>query len=170
MKSPWRWLWSWTHYLLLTLQFHRSFMISISRITVMNSVGRYHPKKVLEANPNYNFMIAEQTFAWLSRYKKIVCSMDKLHHLFFLHRIITRRNKHSYLCITTGRKVLLPKSKDKTKRHWFYYECMPCTLPLHNTLAYIICIIISITMQSSTMFLHWIVAAIKHHATPRTGI
>ena len=40
MKSLWTRLWSWTHYLLLTLQFYRSLMISISRITVMNSVGK----------------------------------------------------------------------------------------------------------------------------------
>ena len=35
------------------------------------------------SHPNYNLMCAEQTFTWLLRYKKILCSMNKTHHCFF---------------------------------------------------------------------------------------
>ena len=39
----------------------------------------YHPSKVRDQNPSLNLMTAEQTFAWISRYKRIPCSMNKLH-------------------------------------------------------------------------------------------
>ncbi len=61
-----------------------------------------------------NLMTAEQTFAWISRYKRtILCSMNKLHHQFFLHRIVYRRNRYTEWCIDTGRKVLLPVNVSK---------------------------------------------------------
>lgn len=74
---------------------------------------KYNPKEVRKNHPEYNFMIAEQTFAWLSRYKKILCSMDKQHHMFFLHRLITRRNLYAQICMAEGRRMLLPKVKEK---------------------------------------------------------
>ena len=43
----------------------------------------YNPKKATDSIPDCNLMIAEQTFSWLSRYKKILNSMPKNHHLFF---------------------------------------------------------------------------------------
>ena len=52
----------------------------------------YHPKKVKDHHPKYNLMCAEQVFTWLSRFKKITCSMNKSHHCFFIHRTVTRRN------------------------------------------------------------------------------
>lgn len=66
--------------------------------------------KVRQSNPLFNLMTAEQTFAWLSRYKRILCSMDKLHHQFFLHSLVHRRNKYTERCIAKGRKILLPKN------------------------------------------------------------
>ena len=39
--------------------------------------------------------------------------MTKNHHLFFLHRIVRRRNAYNEKCQATGRKPLLPKSKQK---------------------------------------------------------
>ena len=68
----------------------------------------YHPKKVKEAHPKYNLMCAEQVFTWLSRFKKITCSMNKSHHCFFLHRIVKRRNKYTELCHHLNREPLLP--------------------------------------------------------------
>lgn len=85
--------------------------LHIKNHTDKKCLDKYHPKKVLEKNPRFNLMTAEQTFAWLSRYKKIVCSMDKLHHMFFLHRLVCRRNEYTQMCLATGRKVLLPKTK-----------------------------------------------------------
>ena len=40
-------------------------------------------KCLQKSHPEYNLMCAEQTFTWLSRYKKILCSMNKTHHCFF---------------------------------------------------------------------------------------
>lgn len=68
----------------------------------------YHPKSVKETNPGYNLMCAEQIFTWLSRFKRITCAMNKTHHCFFLHRIVTRRNRYSELCATLCRNPLLP--------------------------------------------------------------
>lgn len=41
----------------------------------------YAPQKVKAQG--MNFMCAEQVFAWLSRFKRILCSMPKTDHLFF---------------------------------------------------------------------------------------
>uniref|UniRef100_A0A1X7SE34 Uncharacterized protein n=1 Tax=Amphimedon queenslandica TaxID=400682 RepID=A0A1X7SE34_AMPQE len=48
----------------------------------------YDPERLKEKHPDLNTMACEQTFAWLSRYKKIVCSMPKVHHHFYLYRMI----------------------------------------------------------------------------------
>ena len=47
---------------------------------------KYHPRSVKERFPKFNLMAAEQTFVWASRFKKVLCSMPKTHHCFFLHR------------------------------------------------------------------------------------
>ena len=69
---------------------------------------KYNPLEVKRDNTQYNFVCAEQVFAWLSRFKKITCSMNKTHHCFFLHRIVTRRNRYSELCAKLNRNQLLP--------------------------------------------------------------
>ena len=48
---------------------------------------KYHPRQVKEKFPKLNLMAAEQAFVWASRYKKVLCSMTKTHHCFFLHRL-----------------------------------------------------------------------------------
>ena len=70
--------------------------------------AKYHPKKVKENHPDYNLMCAEQVFAWLSRFKRITCSMNKTHHCFFIHRIVKRRNQYQELCAQLERSPLLP--------------------------------------------------------------
>lgn len=75
----------------------------------------YHPDNIQKDHPLYNLMCAEQTFVWLSRYKRIMCSMTKTHHLFFLHRMIVHRNSYTQTCHATNRKPLLPKAKTNTK-------------------------------------------------------
>ena len=60
----------------------------------------YNPKRVKEENPHFNLMCAEQTFAWLSRFKRICSAMDKTHHCFFLHRMVKRRNMYTSLCMS----------------------------------------------------------------------
>lgn len=66
----------------------------------------YHPDDNLPAS--YNTMAGEQTFAWMSRFKKIVNSMTQTHHLFFLHRMCVRRNKYTSSCFKEGREPVLP--------------------------------------------------------------
>ena len=78
---------------------------------------KFNPSVVQDKYPNVNLMCCEQTFIWLSRYKKIVCAMSKNHHLFFLHRIIKRRNEYTEFCHNQGRKPLLPKTKDTGTIH-----------------------------------------------------
>ncbi|CAG2201585.1 unnamed protein product [Mytilus edulis] len=65
----------------------------------------YDPSTIPES---YNTMIAEQTFSWFSRFKKIANSMTQTHHLFYIHRQIQRRNKYSGSCRLRGKSPLLP--------------------------------------------------------------
>ena len=58
---------------------------------------KYSPATLKEELPEGNTMAAEQTFVWLSRFKKILCAMPKVHHLFYLHRLMKRRNKYTGL-------------------------------------------------------------------------
>lgn len=57
----------------------------------------YSTEQLKSENPTFNTMCCEQTFAWLSRHKKILCFMGKCHFHFYLHRMIKRRN--SYIII-----------------------------------------------------------------------
>ena len=72
----------------------------------------YNPEQAKTMYPNVSFMCAEQTFSWLSRYRRILCAMPKTHHLFFLHRLVKRRNKYTELCRKLEREPLLPHSVD----------------------------------------------------------
>jgi len=75
-----------------------------------------HPDNISSMYPEIakskNTQAAEQTFVWLGRYKKIVCSMSKTHHLFYLHRMVIKRNRYSAKCYKAGKKPLLPGIKE----------------------------------------------------------
>ena len=62
-------------------------------------------------HPSYNTMSCEQTFTWLGHFKKILASMGKCHHHFFLHRVIKRRNKYISFCYSNGRRPVQPKPR-----------------------------------------------------------
>jgi hypothetical protein len=79
--------------------------------TIKTCQEKYDPRPLKEEIPNGNTMAAEQTFVWLSRYKKILCAMPKVHHLFYLHRIVKHRNKYTVKCYKNGKKPLLPKAR-----------------------------------------------------------
>ena len=74
-----------------------------------------HPDNMSDMYPalqnTRNTQAAEQTFVWLGRYKKIICSMFKTHHLFFLHRMVKRRNRYTAKCYRSCRKPVLPGAK-----------------------------------------------------------
>ena len=76
---------------------------------------KYSPDAVKAANPDYNHTEAgEQTFIWAARFKHILCSMNKVHHLFYLHRMVRRTNLYTEKCYKLGRKPILPHSKVKS--------------------------------------------------------
>ena len=43
------------------------------------------PDKLKKENPNFNTQAGEQTFVWVGRFKHILCSINKNHHLFYLY-------------------------------------------------------------------------------------
>ena len=53
---------------------------------------KYSTESIRAENPHFNTMACEQTFAWLSRHKKIMCAMNKCHFHFYLHRLVKHRN------------------------------------------------------------------------------
>ena len=70
---------------------------------------QFSPLQFKETHPHFNTQCGEQTFAWIGRYKRILCSMTKNHHLFYLHRMVLRRNLYTARCYQFGRKPILPK-------------------------------------------------------------
>ena len=94
----------------------------IDTLHVRNHVGPncktdLHPDKIGECHPDLkhskNTQAGEQTFVWLGRYKKIMGSMPKNHFMFYLHRLVVRRNQYIEKCYRLGRKPLYPNSKPK---------------------------------------------------------
>ncbi|XP_064384365.1 uncharacterized protein LOC135333325 isoform X3 [Halichondria panicea] len=71
----------------------------------------YSPQRLKEKCPDANTQAGEQTFVWLGRFKHILCAMNKQHHLFYLHRMVRRRNAYTVKCYKAGKKPILPRSK-----------------------------------------------------------
>ncbi len=67
---------------------------------------RFCPTNLKEHNPNFNTQAGEQTFVLVSRFRHILCSMNKTHliHLFYLHRMVIRRNLYTAKCYLNGRR------------------------------------------------------------------
>ena len=74
---------------------------------------QYSTENLRKEWPNANTMACEQTFAWLSRFKKILCLMDKTHFHFYLHRMVQRRNRYISRRYLLEKRVLSPKPKNK---------------------------------------------------------
>lgn len=77
----------------------------------------YNPEALKEKFPKLNTPIAEQTFIWASRFKKILGAMPKRHFLFFYHRMVVRRNKYTEKCYKNNMQPLLPKLRSE-KSSW----------------------------------------------------
>ena len=70
----------------------------------------YNPEgKVPEG---FNTMAAEQTFAWGSRLKRIICAMPRLHQFFYLHRAVKHRNKYTENCHKLRKCPLLSRQSN----------------------------------------------------------
>ena len=76
---------------------------------------KYNLATLKKAYPNYNTSASEQTFAWLRRFKRIVCSMPKIHNHFFIHRMVSRHNLYTTVCYMRGKKPPLPNIKHFTQ-------------------------------------------------------
>ena len=72
---------------------------------------KYSTEILRKTKPDANTMACEQTFAWLSRHKKILCAMPKIHFHFYLHRMVKRRNKYISYCYANGLRIVAPKPK-----------------------------------------------------------
>ena len=72
--------------------------------------SKYSPEPLKDKYPHANTQAGEQTFVWMGRFKHIICAMNKTHHMFYLHRMIRRRNGYTEKCYRNGRKPILPKS------------------------------------------------------------
>ena len=76
-------------------------------------IEKYDPSVLKKKIPEGNTMAAEQMFVWLSRFKKILCAMPKVHHLFYVHCMVNHRNRYTVTCYKHGKKPLLPKARNK---------------------------------------------------------
>ena len=70
---------------------------------------KYSPEELKQRNPSFNTQAGEQTFVWMGKFKHIVCAMSKTHHLFYLHRMVRRRNLYTKKCYANRKKPILPE-------------------------------------------------------------
>ena len=71
----------------------------------------YNPDNVL--SELCNTMAAEQVNVWASRLKRIMVAMPYIHHMFFFHRMVKRRNTYTELCYQVGKQPIAPKTAKK---------------------------------------------------------
>jgi hypothetical protein len=79
----------------------------------------YNPAKFHDRFPqktSANTMVAEQTFSWLTKYKKQMCAMNKPNQIFFMHRLCIRRNAYNFKCLSESRTPLAPQSRSNHQR------------------------------------------------------
>lgn len=76
---------------------------------------KYNPAKLKDILPDGHTMAGKQTFTWLSRFRKILCSMSKVHHMFFLQRMVVRRNAYTVTYYKNRKKPVLPKAGKGTR-------------------------------------------------------
>ena len=69
----------------------------------------FSPAPYKATHPYLNTQAGEQTFTWLHRFRFLLSAMPKIHHMFYLHRMVLRRNKYTEKCYRYGRKPVLPK-------------------------------------------------------------
>lgn len=76
---------------------------------------KFSPERVKSENKDFNTQAGEQTFVLISRFRHILCAIKKVHHLFYLHRMVQRWNKYTSKCYKHGRKPILSQV---TRRDW----------------------------------------------------
>ena len=73
----------------------------------------YNPDVLKELFPKLNTPVAEQTFIWTARFKKILEAMPKSHFLFFYQRMVVRRNHYMEKCYKNNMHPILPKVRSE---------------------------------------------------------
>ena len=68
-----------------------------------------NPNKLKQLYPQLNAPVAEHTFIWALRFKKILGAMPKSHFLFFYHRMVIRRNRYTEKWYKANTIPVLPK-------------------------------------------------------------
>ena len=76
---------------------------------------KYGSDDLKEKYPHLNTPVAEQTFIWAGRFKKIMCAMPKRRFLFFYHRMVIRRNRYIAVCYQENRVPEFPAVHGKSK-------------------------------------------------------
>lgn len=69
----------------------------------------YTAEPLKDEYPHLNTMVAEQTFVWSARFKKILNAMPRRRFLFYYHRMVVRRNTYTKICHRQQREPVLPK-------------------------------------------------------------
>ena len=91
-------------------KFIQDYLIRLSSSGIPRSTGQQC--RILYKKPNTES--AEQTFVWLGKFKKILNSMNKKKHMFFLYCLVRERNIYTEWCYANGLKPKLPQAmKDK---------------------------------------------------------
>ena len=81
----------------------------------------YNPDRLATELPDMNTQAGEQTFTWIARFRHIVCAMNKHHHLFYIHRMVLRRNIYTSKCYAQAKSPFCLK----------FLVCKSCNLKLH---------------------------------------
>ena len=68
-----------------------------------------------EKYPHLNTPVAEQTFIWAGRFRKIMCAMPKRRFLFFYYRMVSRRNRYIAVCYQENRVLEFSSAHEKSK-------------------------------------------------------
>ena len=107
------------------------FLVSVDRkvlrpgVLVGPNIVDSHIWKSFQNRPAKDYtMSCEQTFVWLSRFKKVVYVKHKTHH-FYIHRMVKRRNSYIEYCYMNNRRPLLPKPKSGSVQQMNI--CLYCT-------------------------------------------
>ena len=79
----------------------------------VNCKKNYNPDVLKDLIPKLNTPVAEQTFIWAARFKKILGAMPKSHFLFFYHRMVVRRNRYTEKCYKNNVQPILPKVRSE---------------------------------------------------------
>ena len=79
-------------------------------------------KLVKEQNPGFNnTMAADQVFLWLGRFKKILCAMDKCHHMFCSCRSLRKQSTQVMFRMLLQKMAENNADQERTNQNAYIY-------------------------------------------------